>query len=261
MDHCVTSEISGGICVLTLVAPEKRNAISIEMRTELRDLACAAADNDDVRVIIITGYGEHFSSGGQIAQANGAALKPDAERTRRNIGILHDIIRIFAAGKKPVIAAVEGAAYGAGMSFVSACDYVVVGKSARFCASFGKVGLMADSGLVWTLAQRVGRGRARDLLFTARVLGAEEAEQIGFANKMVEDGDALAAAKAVAADLLLMAPLAIASMKSVFNERSTSLEDVLAAELEIQPQLTFSKDYSEGRAAFKEKRRPAFQGN
>ncbi len=256
MSGCVVSETSDGICVLTLVAPEMRNAISVEMRETLRDLTTAAQADAAVRVLIVTGQGDHFCSGGQIKPE----LKPDAARTRANIAILHDIVRLFVAGAKPVIAAVEGGAFGAGLSLVAACDYVVAGQGARFSASFGKVGLMADSGLLWTLTQRVGHGHARDLLLTGRTLLADEARQMGFINKLVPSGDALAEARAVAAAMRAVAPLSIAATKQVLHCRSSSLDEVLAAELDLQPELTATRDYAEGRAAFREKRAAVFVG-
>lgn len=256
MSGCVVSETSDGICVLTLVAPEMRNAISVEMRETLRDLTTAALADPAVRVLIVTGQGDHFCSGGQIKPE----LKPDAARTRANIAILHDIVRLFVAGAKPVIAAVEGGAFGAGLSLVAACDYVVAGQGARFSASFGKVGLMADSGLLWTLTQRVGHGHARDLLLTGRTLLADEARQMGFINKLVPSGDALAEARAVAAAMRAVAPLSIAATKQVLHCRSSSLDEVLAAELDLQPELTATRDYAEGRAAFREKRAAVFVG-
>ena len=161
---------------------------------------------------------------------------------------------------KPVIAAVEGGAFGAGLSLVAACDYVVAGQGARFSASFGKVGLMADSGLLWTLTQRVGHGHARDLLLTGRTLLADEARQMGFINKLVPSGDALAEARAVAAAMRAVAPLSIAATKQVLHCRSSSLDEVLAAELDLQPELTATRDYAEGRAAFREKRAAVFVG-
>lgn len=256
MSGSVASEVSQGICVLTLVAPEMRNAISVEMRIALRDLAAAALADPEVRVLIIAGQGDHFCSGGQIKPD----LKPSPERTRANIAILHDIVRLFVAGAKPVIAAVEGCAFGAGLSLVAACDYVVAGEGAKFCASFGKVGLMADAGLAWTLGQRVGQGHARDLLLTGRTFHAEEALRLGFANRVVPSGGALAEARVVAGGLMAVAPLSVAALKRVLHAHSASLDDVLAAELEIQPELTVSRDYAEGRAAFREKRAAVFVG-
>jgi 2-(1,2-epoxy-1,2-dihydrophenyl)acetyl-CoA isomerase len=213
------------------------------------------------RAIVLTGAEGNFCSGGQLNVASGdAALKPDAERSRRNIAVLQDVVRILSAGPKPSIAAVEGFAFGAGLSLAAACDVLIAGESARFCASFGKIGLMADAGLIWSLPQRVGPARAREIMFTGRVVDSAEASATGMANRIVATGDALAAAIEVARGFGLIAPLAIASMKSVLATGPNSLEAVLQAESDAQPKLTLSQDYSEGRAAFKERRAPVFRG-
>jgi enoyl-CoA hydratase/carnithine racemase len=244
MSDLVLRQEQGDVLVLTLNAPQTRNAISLEMREELLGHLREASNSSTVRAIVLTGAESNFCSGGQLQPANGAAaLKPDAQRTRRNIAMLQDIVRILSAGPKPTIAAVEGYAYGAGMSLAAACDVLVAGESARFCASFGKIGLMADAGLL-----------------TGRVVDAAEAGEIGLANRVAPAGGALASAMEIANGFSHIAPLAIASMKRVLARGPNSLEDVLHAESDAQPILTLSQDYVEGRAAFKERRAPVFRG-
>jgi len=260
MSDFILQREQDGIVVLTLNAPQLRNAISLEMRETLLGHLRDAGNNAAVRAIIVTGAGGNFCSGGQLQQANGAAIPPDAQRTRRNIAILQDIVRLISAGPTPTIAAVEGYAYGAGMSLAAACDVLVAGESARFCASFGRIGLMADAGLIWSLPQRVGPGRAREIMLTGRVVDAAEAGALGLANRVVPTGTALDVALDVAAQFTGIAPLAIASMKRVLARGPNSLEDVLHAESDAQPVLALSQDYVEGRAAFKEKRPPVFRG-
>lgn len=261
MSDLVLRQEQGDVLVLTLNAPPTRNAISLEMREELLGHLREASNSSTVRAIVLTGAESNFCSGGQLQPANGAAaLKPDAQRTRRNIAMLQDIVRILSAGPKPTIAAVEGYAYGAGMSLAAACDVLVAGESARFCASFGKIGLMADAGLIWSLPQRVGPGSAREIMLTGRVVDAAEAGEIGLANRVAPAGGALASALEIANGFSHIAPLAIASMKRVLARGPNSLEDVLHAESDAQPILTLSQDYVEGRAAFKERRAPVFRG-
>lgn len=250
----------GEVIILTLNAPQVRNAISVQMREQLRAHLNDASSSPECRAIVLTGAEGHFCSGGQIQQGNGAETNPDPQRTRRNILILHDIVRILSAGPKPTVAAVEGYAYGAGLSLAAACDYLVASDAARFCASFGKVGLMADAGLIWSLPQRVGPARARDIMLTGRVVEAAEAGAVGLANQVVPAGTALDVAMGVAGGFTHMAPLAITSMKTILARGPNSLEEVLSAEADAQPMLTLSQDYAEGRAAFKEKRSPVFRG-
>lgn len=261
MSDLVLRETVGDVVIVTLNAPQTRNAISLEMRMELLGFLEEATNSPAVRSIIVTGAADNFCSGGQLQPTNGtSAPKPDAQRTRRNIAMLQDIVRILSGGPKPTIAAVEGYAYGAGLSLAAACDVLVASSTARFCASFGRIGLMADAGLIWSLPQRVGASRAREIMLTGRVVDADEAEQIGLANRQVPAGGARDAALAIAQGFSHVAPLAIASMKRVLARGPNSLEDVLHAESDAQPVLTLSQDYVEGRAAFKERRVPVFRG-
>lgn len=260
MSDTVLRQARGDIVVLTLNAPRTRNAISLEMRAALLDRLREAADTAAIRAIVLTGAGGNFCSGGQVQPGNGAAPAPDAQRTRGNIAVLHEIVRLLSAGPKPTVAAVEGYAYGAGLSLAAACDVLVAGDTATFCASFGRIGLMADAGLIWSLPQRVGPARAREIMLTGRVVEPAEAGAVGLANRVVAAGRALDVATEIAGSFKDMAPLAIASMKRVLACGPSGLEDVLEAESETQPALSMSEDYGEGRAAFRERRAPIFRG-
>jgi enoyl-CoA hydratase/carnithine racemase len=250
----------GGIVQLTLNEPRLRNAISVEMREQLLGFLRDALGDPACRAIVLTGAEGNFCSGGQLQSGGKVPLLPDAERTRRNIGILHEIVRVLSAGAKPTIAAVEGYAYGAGFSLAAACDILIAGQGARFCASFGRIGLMADAGLAWSLPQRVGSARAREIMLTGRVVGADEGAAIGLVNRVMADGQALDAAIEAGEAFTGIAPLAIASMKEVLAHGPGGLEAVLAAEAQVQPRLAGSQDYAEGKAAFKERRAPVFRG-
>lgn len=259
MEDCVLRRNEAGVAVVSLCAPQMRNSITVPMREQLLELLQNAVVDPAVRAIVLTGEGGNFCSGGRLSP--GESTQPDADRTRRNISVLHEIVRTIVNAGKPVIAAAEGFSYGAGLSFVAACDYVIAGESARFCAVFPKIGLIPDAGLGWSLVQRVGMAEARDLLLTARDIRAPEARELGLVNKVAADGCALAAALEYAEQFVRVAPLAVAAIKQMLSENAHSLESVFAAELEMQPRLTFSEDYVEGRAAFKERRAPVFQGS
>lgn len=256
MDDGVLREQRGDAVILTLHAPAFRNACSIEMREALLAQLEDACLDSTCRFIVLTGAQGHFCSGGRLS----VDLKPDPERTRRTVGVLQDIVRLLHRGPKPTISAVEGVAIGAGFSLAIACDHIVAAEGARFSASFGRVGLMADAGLAWTLPQRVGAARARALLLTGREVRHEEALSIGAIDELVPAGYALEAALAAGEQYARTAPLALAAMKRVLGGGHASLDAILAAEAVEQPQLTLSKDYKEGRAAFREKRQPVFKG-
>jgi enoyl-CoA hydratase/carnithine racemase len=260
MSDLVQMERDGDIAIVTLNAPDRRNAVSLDARHLLLRRLQDCASDVTCRGVVLTGAGGHFCSGGEVKAVAGVDAGPDPMQTRQNIGVLHDVVRLLAAGPKPTVAAVSGAAYGAGLSLAAACDLVVVGPSARFCASFGKIGLIADAGLMWSLPNRVGLVAAKRLLLTGRVLAAEEALSLGLADEASEEAELMSTAVRAAREISQLAPLSVAAMRHVLANERGSLESVIAAELAMQPMLTLTGDYLEGRTAFKERRAPRFRG-
>jgi len=256
----VAAETYGDVRVLTLNEAERLNPLSDDMRAAILAALEAATADPTVRTIVLTGAGGNFTAGADIRQLNPSA-GPDPSRYRRRLTPLHRAIEMIAGGPKPVIAAVEGAAFGAGLSIAAACDFVIAGESARFGAAFGKIGLTADCGLVWSLPQRVGRTLARDIMFTGRSVTADEAHRIGVVDMLVPAGEALSAAIAKAAHYRVIAPLSIAAMKAAFAQGPAPLSQVLALEAQQQPMLSMTRDHVEGIAAFQEKRAPIFTGS
>ncbi|MCP1472338.1 enoyl-CoA hydratase/carnithine racemase [Sphingobium sp. OAS761] len=257
--EAVMRETRNDVAILTLNDVARLNTLSDEMRAALLAQVEEAMADQDIRVIVITGAGGNFSAGGDMRQMI-VSSTPDPTRTRRRLMPLHRMIELVASGPKPVIAAVEGAAFGAGLSLAAVCDFVVAGDGARFGAAFGKIGLASDCGLVWSLPQRVGRTVARDLLFTGRPVLAEEAYRIGIVDRLVPAGTALATALEKAVDYKAVAPLSIAAMKFAFAQGPSSLGEVLALEQQQQPMLSMTADHAEGVAAFREKRPARFTG-
>lgn len=247
----------GAIAVVTLEAPERLNALSPYMRKEFRDRLCEANQDAEVRSIVLTGAGKAFCAGGDVRQMS--------ERTtplvaRQRLQVLHDVIRQIMGGPKPVVAAVEGVAYGAGLSVAAACDHVIAGQGSRFSAAFGRLGLVADCGLFWTLPQRAGLGATRDLLMTGRPINANEACRIGVVDQVVHDGQAMECALAKAREYESIAPLAIAATKSALIRRPASLEDALHIEADLQDFLRSTQDHAQACEAFLKKRTMEFKG-
>lgn len=247
----------GTVCILTLSAPSRLNALSPDMRIMLRDRLRAANEASEVRTIILTGAGSAFSAGGDVRQM---AERPAPVLARQRLDVLHDVVRLILAGRKPVIAAVEGIAYGAGFSIACACDHVIAGEGSRFSAAFGRLGLVADCGLFWTLPQRAGLGVTRDLLLTGRPVEAAEARSLGIVDAIVPVETALGHAMTKASQYEAIGPLAIAATKSVLARRPTSLDDALAVEADLQAFLRETHDHQAATRAFLAKERVLFQG-
>lgn len=255
----VVIERRGAISIVTLDEPSRMNPFSEAMRAEALVALQSEMAERETRAIVITGAGGQFSVGADIRQMQGDQ-GPDPARSKRRLEPLHALIRLLVGGPKPVVAAVEGAAFGAGLSVAAACDFVIAAEGARFGAAFGKIGLTADCGLLWSLPQRIGLGRAKDMMFTGRAIGGVEAERIGLVDRLVPNGSAREAAVDKAAEYLDTAPLSIAAMKSGLAEGPGALEAALRLEAHQQPMLSMTADHREGRRAFLEKRRPLFSG-
>lgn len=256
-DGQVEARQVGRVRVLTLSAPARLNALSPEMRLQLRECLHAAHVDEQVRSIVLTGAGKAFSAGGDVRQM---AERPSPALAQQRLAVLHDVVRLILAGPKPVIAAVDGLAYGAGFSLAAACDHVIAGEGSRFSAAFGRLGLVADCGLFWTLPQRAGLGATRDLLLTGRPVEAEEARQLGIADCIVPSGSALQHALEKAQQYEAIAPLAIAATKSALARRPTSLEDALAVESDLQAFLRGTRDHEHACQAFLAKTTATFTG-
>jgi 2-(1,2-epoxy-1,2-dihydrophenyl)acetyl-CoA isomerase len=246
----------GRIRVLTLDRPDRRNAIDLPARHALLEELRAAVADETVRAVVLTGAGGTFSAGGDVRSMDGAA----SDQVRDRLLPLHQAVRLIATCGTPVVAAVEGAAAGLGVSLAAACDHVVAAEDARFVAAFGRLGLVPDGGLLWTLPQRVGLGRAKEMLVFGRTVPARRAYEIGLADSLAPPGEALDVALKVAAEAAVLAPLSIAATKRVLARADHSLKRALEAEMAEQAALFASADFAEGRAAFGERRPPRFQG-
>lgn len=247
-------EHTGAVTTITLDDPARRNAINLAMRGEIVSALSEADASADCRAVVITGAGGNFSAGGDLSSMN---TDPTASRAR--LHAIADVIRAIVNCSKPVIAAVDGYAYGAGMSLAAACDVVVASPEAKFCCSFSGVGLTADAGLHWSLPARVGYGRARLLIMLGRPIDANDAHSCGLVDE-IADGPSLPEAIELAEALARRAPLSLAATKAILAVDNASLDDVLAREADAQGRLLTTEDFAEGRTAFFEKRRSRFVG-
>lgn len=246
------------IAVLTLNAPSKRNALSTQMLNELNERLAELSADAGCRAIVLTGSGEHFCAGGDLSMMT---RERPILGSRQRIEAAHRVIRALTGGPKPVIAAVEGFAFGAGLSLAAACDTIVCSTSAKFAAVFTKVGLIPDMGSLWTIPQRIGLSEAKRLFISGRTVSADEALSMSLVDKVVEQGTSLAEAVALAKQFSQSAPLAVAYMKSYYAKGSGTLDDALRTEMDVQPAMYLSDDHIEAVAAFMEKRpAPVFRG-
>ena len=255
-EDMVPARREGAVAVLTLNFPAKRNAFCLQMRTQLRDRLEAAMTDAEVRAVVITGAASHFCAGGDISEMVSRTLLQNRERW----ALVTALIRLIALGPKPVVAAVEGFAMGAGLSIAALGDHVVAARDARFGAAFLKVGLMPDMGALWSLQHRVGRAKAREILGLARLFDGVEAGRIGLVNEVVEPGEALARALVVAQEYARLPPVALALLKSALSQGVDDLAAAMRTEVEFQAVAMGTQDHTEAVRAFLEKRTPEFEG-
>jgi enoyl-CoA hydratase/carnithine racemase len=240
---------------ITLNRPQKRNAIDIEMRIALAE-AIESADRDPgIRVIIVTGAGPVFCSGGDISTMH----RMSPERALERIELAQDIIRAIWNTPKPVLAAVEGSAYGAGAALAAACDRVVAARDATFATTFTNVGLAGDMGASVSLPARVGVARARQMLMLPAPISAPEALEMGLVDAVAEPGQALESARRDARQLAAGPARAYGVIKALLADPGTvNPFELLEREAACQSELFDTDDFAEGVAAFLEKRRAAF---
>ena len=250
-------ERRGAVALVTINNPARKNAVTLEMRQALLASFRGFVDDDGVRAVVLTGAGDAFCSGADVTAMGGRDLA--AARTRMKT--MHAMIRAVHGLDKPVVAAIRGPAVGVGFGLAMACDLAVAGPSAKFAQVFTKIGLAPDAGTIWFLARQMGFTRAKELVFSARPVAAEEALSLGLVQRVVAEEKVLDEALAQAQAYAEGPTLAYAMAKQLFAASMTpSLEQFLEMELLVGPQLTQTSDHAEGAAAFKEKRKPVFTG-
>jgi enoyl-CoA hydratase/carnithine racemase len=252
---------STGVATLTLNRPDRLNALTIEVYEELRDAFRALDTSPGVRAIVITGAGRAFCSGGDVRDIIGALVGREYRDLLAFTRLTCDLVLAIRQCRRPVVAAINGTAAGAGAVIAAACDVRIAASSARIAFLFTKVGLSgADMGAAWLLPRIVGLGRATELLMTGEFITADEAHRIGLYNRVVADGEVLEAATRVARQLASGPSLAIEITKDALNqEASMDLRSALESEARIQAALMTHADFREAYEAFFAKRPARFQ--
>jgi 2-(1,2-epoxy-1,2-dihydrophenyl)acetyl-CoA isomerase len=269
-DVLLTS-LSNGVLTVTLNRPERLNALTIPLMRELEDTLREAATSPDVRVVVLTGAGRGFCSGGDMREGrkdDRAGDRPKTDPRYHRLEERFDRIRKFSESsvhllrmKKPTIASVRGPCVGAGWAMALACDFRVVSKTSVFVTSFITGGFSGDFGASFLLTQHLGTAKAREMMMLSPKIDAVEAERLGLITRLVEDVDLEVETDRLARQLADGPPVALRCMKHNLN---TALVHDFEASLDIEianmARTTETEDQKEAVMALAEKRRPHFRG-
>jgi 2-(1,2-epoxy-1,2-dihydrophenyl)acetyl-CoA isomerase len=254
-------ERAEGVATLTLNRPDAMNALSVELKEALGSAVDEVSRDDTVRAVVLTGTGRGFCVG-QDLREHVALLEADDPAPLNTVTVHYNpLITGLATMPKPVIAAVNGMAAGAGAGLTFACDFRIAAKTAGFLLAFANVGLTLDSGVSWTLPRLIGAARATSLSLLAEPFSADTALEMGLVNAVVEPDHLMPAAQELAARLAAGPTAAYAAIKqSIAYAASSTLADSLAKEAELQTAMGQTVDHRSSTAAFVAKQKPVFTG-
>ena len=259
--HLLVETTADGVRTITLDRADKLNAVNGALAASLSSAVADAAAEDVVRVVVITGAGRAFCAGLDLSEPPSLPASTRAERLDPYAWV-GTWVRTVLGCEKPVIAAVNGAAAGAGFGLALACDVRIVAESARMTAGYVRRGLSPDAGVSWLLPRHVGLARASDILLTGRDVGATEAERIGLAARVAPDTTLPDVVREYASRLAAGPPLAQALTKRLLGRSlDTPLDSALRDELVYIKECFATADVAEAIAAFREKRQPTFRGD
>jgi 2-(1,2-epoxy-1,2-dihydrophenyl)acetyl-CoA isomerase len=255
--------VKDGVVVLTLNRPDRLNAMSPAMLDAMLEALPRLADDSAVGVVVLTGAGRGFCAGGDVkAMAEGREFGGDTLEDKASaLRACMEVSRWLHEMPKPTIAMVRGAAAGAGLSLAMACDMRIAGDSARFAPAFARVGYSGDFGGSWFLTQLVGTAKARELYYTAEILGADQALALGLVNRVVPDAALEDETMALARRMAAGPRVALRYMKRNMNAAEAgTLKDLLDLEAWHHTRCGMTEDHREAARAFVDKREPVFRG-
>jgi enoyl-CoA hydratase/carnithine racemase len=259
---CLIYEVEENIATLTMNRPERLNALGDTLRTDLHEAITTASGDPDVRAIILTGAGRGFCSGGDVKAMNEAKQRQASSPMMDKIAPSRDLtVLAMRDAPKPIIAAINGPAAGAGMNIALGCDIRIASSTARFGETFVKRGLHVDWGGTYFLPRIVGMAKACELIFTGDIIDAEEALALGIVSQVVEPEALMDTVRALARRIAAGPPIAIRLAKrALYHNQECDLRAALEYETYAQNICRETEDASEGIRAFVEKRLPNFKG-
>lgn len=253
----VDVSIENGIATVTINRPERKNAITMAMRDDFQQAFQRLQDDFEVRAIILTGAGGDFAAGADVGEMGAGGVRGNMIKSRT----LHRMVRAVAHTEKPVIAAVEGVCIGVAFAMALACDFIICAENSRFQFAFRHIGLAMDGAAGWLLERHVGIMRAKEIAYSGRFVSGAEAAKLGIALESVPAGAAMGEALEMARGFANAPTLALSQIKRQFDSApQQSLDQALEFEAAVQALMTWTEDFREGTAAFKEKRKPDYKG-
>jgi 2-(1,2-epoxy-1,2-dihydrophenyl)acetyl-CoA isomerase len=252
----VLFDVHEGVAELTLNQPERRNALDPSMRAQLAEAVNAIRCDRSVRAVILAGAGGHFCAGGDLRALAGAGL--DNQGWLQRFQDMNDWVRDLISLDRPVVAAVDGMATGAGLSLVLTADFVLATPRSRLSASFLRVGLVPDCGCLYTLPRVVGVQRAKELMLSAREFGAEEAQRLGIVMEIVAADGLISRARAMARSFVQASPTAVGLIKRNLAPRGGELAALLDVEAQAQALAMGTADHRTAVNGLLEKQAPPF---
>ncbi len=257
----IDNYIEDGVAVLMLNRPEKLNSFTSVMLEEISAALKQAADNAEVRAVLLSGNGRAFGAGQDLSERDVKPGDPPPDLGESLDKRYNPIVRQLRGMEKPIVCAVNGVAAGAAANMALACDLVLAARSARFIQPFCRLGLVPDAGGTWSLPRLVGRARAMGMAMLGGDVSAEQAEQWGLIWKCVDDDRLMDEALGLAQTLATQPTLGLGLIKRAINEsHGNSLDQQLDLERDLQRLACKTEDYAEGVNAFLGKRKPAFKG-